>query len=318
MARHHKEAGVTVGVAVVGALVAVGIATATLTAGSPVVRREARRVATEVDDWIATLLRTTAASEGTYWSLNRNTDGSGLSYGILQWTQRSGSLGRVLEVMHRFDPVLFAARFGPNWQGLLALTATPSLNPLDGALLWDEPWASRFVAAGHDVVFQAAQRYEASQGPSLQAAKRIATSLGVATERALALYFDRAVQQGHNGAPAIAAQLATDYATGAVPRPADPQVLIDYALRCAGRFRSTVVRANGTPFGTTGNKWYMLTPGAPEYRLGARGGLVQVVPPMAVGHVVAPGGVDLWDNVLKRSAGILTDPKLRDLPVNLG
>ena len=34
-------------------------------------------------------------SGGKYTAQNRNADGAGLSFGILQWTQRSGSLGQI-------------------------------------------------------------------------------------------------------------------------------------------------------------------------------------------------------------------------------
>ena len=48
--------------------------------------------------------RVRSASEGKADSLNRNLDGAGLSYGILQWNQRSGSLGVLLAAMQGADP----------------------------------------------------------------------------------------------------------------------------------------------------------------------------------------------------------------------
>ena len=73
--------------------------------------------------WIANVIRRTAAREGSYASLNLNSDGAGLSFGILQWTQASGNLGKLLATMYGMDPAAFVAIFGSLWQALLAATA---------------------------------------------------------------------------------------------------------------------------------------------------------------------------------------------------
>jgi hypothetical protein len=44
--------------------------------------------------WIANVIGRTAAREGSYASLNPNSDGAGLSFGILQGTQASGNVKR--------------------------------------------------------------------------------------------------------------------------------------------------------------------------------------------------------------------------------
>ena len=53
-----------------------------------------------------------SATEGKTDSLNLNRDGNGLSYGIIQWTQRSGSLYKLLGSMQATDPAEFARVFG--------------------------------------------------------------------------------------------------------------------------------------------------------------------------------------------------------------
>ena len=89
------------------------LALVALSAGTSTGRRAARRVGdavTEiVNDWIPTLLKKTSQHEGTFWSVQKNLDGNGVSYGILQWTQKSGSLGRLLRAMADADPIAFAS-----------------------------------------------------------------------------------------------------------------------------------------------------------------------------------------------------------------
>ena len=47
-----------------------------------------------------------------YGAQNRNWDGAGLSYGVLQWTQISGNLGKLLAAMVRADQGAFHRIFG--------------------------------------------------------------------------------------------------------------------------------------------------------------------------------------------------------------
>jgi hypothetical protein len=136
----------------------------------------------------------------------------GLSYGIVQFTQDSGNLGRLLQMMHERDPQAFAQIFGPNADELLAVTNAPGpesgqvpggrsarVRPVAGADLWEQPWLERFTRAGGVPRFQAAQNELAAAlfiDPMLQ----FAGWLGLNTDRGLAMVFDRAVQMGLNGA----------------------------------------------------------------------------------------------------------------------
>lgn len=126
----------------------------------------------------------------------------GLSFGLIQFTQRSGALGKVLAAYRGTDPGEFAQVFGPSADELLRVTnaQTPDarLAPVDGRVLWDPVWTNRFVEAGRRQGCRTAQRkiaVEAFLDPHLS----IAAWLGLDTERALAMLYDRCVHQG-NGA----------------------------------------------------------------------------------------------------------------------
>lgn len=213
-------------------------------ASSPSARRTARRLEERVEellaDWIPTLLKKTSEHEGQFWSVQRNLDGNGVSYGILQWTQKSGSLGRLLKAMALADPVAFARSFGPAAPQLLAVTTRASLEPVDGTVLWDEPWASRFTSAGRWPAFQQVQTRVASESEYMAGAIEIARVLAVSSERAMTMYYNRTVHQGTTGALKPAKRLAAWYAEDPTRRPAAPKdVLAQYAWTCASKFRRT-------------------------------------------------------------------------------
>ena len=70
-----------------------------------------------------------------YGAQNRNWDGAGLSYGVLQWTQISGNLGKLLAAMVRADQAAFRRIFGEHSTELLRvclLYTSPS--PRDGRI----------------------------------------------------------------------------------------------------------------------------------------------------------------------------------------
>ncbi len=135
----------------------------------------------------------------------------GLSYGVVQFTQDSGTLGKLLEEMRQRDPSTFADVFGRNSDALVDLTTangatsqrTPPrgvrVRPLNGADLWEDPWVSRFRDAAEHKPFQSAQLLLAARlylDPMVQ----FASWLGLNTDRALGMVFDRSVQMGRGGA----------------------------------------------------------------------------------------------------------------------
>ena len=272
-----------------------------------------------ITDWIPTLLRKTSEHEGSYWSVQANLDGNGVSYGILQWTQKSGSLGRLLRQMAAADPAAFGRFFGASWARLLDVTGRGSLESIDGAPLWSEPWASRFATAARWPAFQQVQARVAAESEYMTGAVEIARLLGVSTERAMVLLYNRTVQQGPAGALGPAKRLLAWYAEDPKRRPAAVNdVLAQYAWMCAAKFRRTSAPERRN-YNDDGNIWWSPVPtewselGIGRYR-------VQRVAVSGVWHAVTGPPSKPWslyDMIVSRSSNILTDPLLRDVPVDL-
>jgi hypothetical protein len=158
-------------------------------------------------------LATTAKFEsaGRYDSINPNRDGAGLSYGLINWAQKPGSLGELLAYLDSHDHARFVDLFGggSGEQAALLLAATKGggVNTINGVNLWSDPWLSRFKAAGADPVFKAAQHELAVNGKYMRGAIDACNRIHVYTDRALALAFDRCVQQGEGAVGKVARSL---------------------------------------------------------------------------------------------------------------
>ena len=126
----------------------------------------------------------------------------GLSWGIVQFTQRGGMLGRVLQACHRRAASRFADIFGRASDELLRVTGVPGeearLVAVGGAFLWQEPWLTRFRKAGDVAEFRAAQNEVAIEG-YLDRNIAFFGWLGFDTDRALAMAYDRLVNMGNAG-----------------------------------------------------------------------------------------------------------------------
>ena len=244
--------------------------------------------------WMKRVVQVVVAAEsgGSYDAQNRNSDGAGLSYGLIQWTQKHGNLGLLLQRLHQTDAAAFQRIFGPAWQELLAVTtarsASARLGPVEGVVLWQEPWTARFIAAGKHTPFQTAQWTHLFEGTHWQGAVEVAKLLGVHTERSYALFFDRSVHQG----PAAAKQIAEDtrdrLTKNGSARVSVDQVLRTYAQLAAARFQ----RVDGPgPHGSwrwnpDTNRWHRFA-----------------------------GPHDLFAITAKRTAQILTSRRLADGPL---
>lgn len=244
---------------------------------------------TDTTEWVRRVIQRVSAHEGRYDSLNLNTDGAGLSMGIIQWSQRTGQLGRLLTEFHAHDGAKFAAVFGPKAASLLAHTVSGSLAPFEGALLWHSPWKERFRQAGEYEPWQRVQDQLAASGEHMVAAEQCAALLGIRTERAMVLFYDRAVQQGQNGAVRIARELAARLQGTTLP---GGKLLEAYAEACANRFRR-VEKPSDLQYG----KNLVWKPVNTEW------------------HVFA-GQIDLYADITRRTKNILTDKKLSDAPVS--
>lgn len=161
--------------------------------------------------------RADSGAEG-YGAVAIEDDGSGpagLSWGLLLFSQCGGSLGRVLRNAaareQRGDAPStgagsLASVFGEALPALLRTTdpertpdPTARLAPVDGHVLWEEPWLARFRAAGALPQIQAAQHEEAVV-EIVDRILPIARGLGLVTPRQLALVLDRAIHMGVGGA----------------------------------------------------------------------------------------------------------------------
>lgn len=241
-----------------------------------------------VPEYMWGVVKAVSAHEGGYDALNLNRDKAGLSFGFLQWSQRTGALGELLMAMHRLEPALCAKVFGPDLPTLLQVTRAGLLDPVAGHLLWESPWMERFQAAGRTPALKAVQDRVAIEGPHMAGALVAARTLGVPTPRCLALTFDTAVQQG----PGTARRLALAARAEFPPDLSDAERLKCFAQRCPEAFRSKTCPAPRT------------------------GSHLAWKPVGAEWHAFA-GVIDLALDVARRRQELLSDPSLSDVRVEL-
>lgn len=314
-----------------GGLLAVGV----LVALASEQRETVTRLEEMVSGWFNTLLRKTIAHEGQYWSVQRNLDGAGLSYGILQWTQSGGGLYEVLRAMQNAEPELFRAVFAADGPSLLAAIpkGEAALRSVLGTeidpggpdvvlsaahrkdlsvRLWESPYVERFQAAGRFTVFQQAQRAAAYNSDYLRYSLKIAETLGLRSERAMTMFFNRTVHQGPDDALNDARVLAAWWAEqpGRKPR-SDKGILAQYGWRCASQYRRTDAPANPCANRECSATWVQVQS---EHNLDAEGRLIASTGP--AWHVKR-GQFDLWEIIIRRSADIIGDASLSDGQVSL-
>lgn len=136
----------------------------------------------------------TAGTASPYTAMNLNRDGNGLSFGPIQWTQRSGNLGALLKRAQAASPSEFARVFGSGASSLLSAVTSTSDGTRMSLRLWGEPWVSRFRAFGSTPVFQRVIDDVIGTDQHMKAALYAADTLGVHTVRGLALFYDYAVR----------------------------------------------------------------------------------------------------------------------------
>lgn len=161
------------------------------------------------------LVRWTAEFESgrTYDAVNPNRDGQGLSWGIVQFSQRSGSLGRLLATCReaareRFDALVGGPDIADELLTVVT-AATPDgrLAPVRGNPLWSPSWGAIFQQLGAAPEVVRCQNVAAVQfflKPNL----RFARWMGFDTDRALALLYDRCVHMGNGGGTSWVASTA--------------------------------------------------------------------------------------------------------------
>lgn len=130
----------------------------------------------------------------------------GLSFGVGAFTQASGLLGRLLQMMRARDAAELARVFTPHVDALVATLTAPTrearLAPVAGAPLTDPSWLSRFSRAGdrEHAGFRGAQN-ELLSSAVFEPLWPIARGLGLTSDRALAVVTALGIHQG----PAAAA-----------------------------------------------------------------------------------------------------------------
>ena len=139
-----------------------------------------------------------------YSAVLGNVDHHGLHWGLVLFTQRSGALGKVLNACERRDPSQFRQAFGAaHVDRLLQVTSasTPEarLAAVGNARLWAPDWMETFRIAGTIPAFQAAQN-EIAIEHYFDCNLGFANALGLMSDRALAMIFDRTVHMGVGGA----------------------------------------------------------------------------------------------------------------------
>jgi len=136
----------------------------------------------------------TARTEGggRYDAWNPNDAGHGISFGLIQFNQKSGSLPSLLRGMNEANPEKFAQTFGADSNKLLDESYVRSAN-------FNTPeWKSRFQEAGRVPEFQQVQRDLAKSG-YFNPAVAMGKDHGLTSERSQALLFDSCVQNGVGG-----------------------------------------------------------------------------------------------------------------------
>lgn len=147
--------------------------------------------------WLTSLFET----GGAFQKLNLNSDGCGLSFGILQWSQKSGQLHRVLQACRDVEPEEWRRIVGDD--AVLEYTAK-----VNGGLdahgfaveqafeLTHDPWKSRLEALGSSLPMQRAQLAVAveSYGAELRRVRNYAGE--TASERTIGFLIDLTNQFG--------------------------------------------------------------------------------------------------------------------------
>jgi len=239
-------------------------------------------------DVLRKLAASISAHEGDYDSVNRNTDNQGASVGIYQWAQRPGALYVLLHAYFREDAALFKRIFGSAWAALLEATKRKSMKAVAGALLWEEPWVTKFKLAGREPVFQRVQDRLAQEGVFMRSAFAAAGTMQFYTLRSLALTLDTATQQGPETAEIIARKTAKELEGRTVPQTEALKLYVEIAARPYRRL-SAPTQAPSKPhlsWKKIGNEWHLFS-----------------------------GKVNLYRNIVARRMKLVTDPGLSDAPI---
>jgi hypothetical protein len=147
--------------------------------------------------WLTSLFET----GGAFGALNLNTDQCGVSFGILQWSQKPGQLHKLLLACRTEEPAEWVRIFGGT--SILNHTARPNGgvdargNSIDPDFeLTKDPWKSRLLALGASPAMQTVQLDLASIAYGRQLPAIAASAPLICSERGYAFLLDLANQFG--------------------------------------------------------------------------------------------------------------------------
>jgi hypothetical protein len=84
------------------------------------------------------------------------------------------------------------------------------VRPIEGKDLWEQPWVARFIEAGHNPAFQAAQIEMAMEDYLEPTFVRICLPWGIESAKGIAILTDRAVHSSRTGAERVIRQACAD------------------------------------------------------------------------------------------------------------
>jgi peptidoglycan hydrolase-like protein with peptidoglycan-binding domain len=169
--------------------------------------------------WLTSLFET----GGAFGTLNLNTDQCGVSFGILQWSQKPGQLHKLLLACSTREPAEWARIIGGT--AILDHTSKPnggvdasgiSIEP--GFELTKDPWKSRLLALGASPAMQRVQLELASDAYLNELTAITASAPEIRSERGLAFLLDLANQFGPG-------RIALHYKAAAQPGTTEPEIL---------------------------------------------------------------------------------------------
>jgi hypothetical protein len=172
---------------------------------------------------------------GCFGLANGDFDGQGISFSALQWSVGQGTLQPLLTEMNSAHPDLMNRAFGDGYDQVAGMLATPRSRQMAWSRsiqttrhTLQDPWGQRFHDLGQTAEFQAiAMRHAAVL---YEGATSLCSTLGLKSQRAVAMLFDIKVQNGGIG-PVALTLIDRDFAMLA---PGDPDVLETAKMRKIG------------------------------------------------------------------------------------
>jgi peptidoglycan hydrolase-like protein with peptidoglycan-binding domain len=169
--------------------------------------------------WLTSLFE----SGGAFQNLNLNSDQCGVSFGILQWSQKAGQLHKILEACQAREPAEWVRIM--EGDGILEYTARPDGGvdargeAVDAAFeLTRDPWKSKLRDLGASLPMRRVQISLAGETYAAQATRQSGYSGEIKSERGRAFLLDLANQFGQG-------RVEEQFKTAARPGVAEDEIL---------------------------------------------------------------------------------------------